>query len=75
MTLRHKQKLTTTLTKEQIETLREISHLTRIAQSELFREAVDDLIKKYRGFVTEEFAGHVETYLDKRHHLMERLAR
>jgi len=56
MTLRNMQKMTTTLTPAQMEAMKEISRMTRIAQSELFREAVDDLIRKYRGVVTEDFA-------------------
>jgi hypothetical protein len=75
MTLKHKQKLTTTLTPEQVSKIREISRFTRIAQSELFREAVEDLIRKYEGLVSDDFKDKVETYLDSRKALMERLAR
>jgi hypothetical protein len=32
---------------EQLLRLRELSHRTRVAQSEYLREAVDDLLKKY----------------------------
>lgn len=75
MPLTNKKKLTTTLTPQQIEMLKTISAITRINQSELFREAVDDLIKKYQGIVTPEFAQKVEAYMERRHNLMERLSK
>jgi hypothetical protein len=39
----------------QVDRLRELSHRTRIAQSEYLREAVDDLLVKY-GKLTQEDA-------------------
>jgi hypothetical protein len=36
------------VTHEQIDRLRELSKRTRVAQSEYLREAVDDLLAKYR---------------------------
>jgi len=74
MTLKAKKKITTSLSPEQFEIIRKISAKTGIAQSELFREAVDDLIKKYQGAVNEEFAEKVDDYLEKRQTLMKRLA-
>jgi hypothetical protein len=73
--LKNKKKLTTTLEPQQIEMLKTISSITRISQSELFREAVSDLIKKYQGIVTPEFARKVDDYMEKRHVLLERLSR
>jgi hypothetical protein len=73
--LKNKKKLTTTLELNQIEILKSISSITRISQSELFREAVNDLIKKYQGIVTTEFSRKVDDYMDKRHALLERLAK
>lgn len=75
MTLKNMHKMTTILTPEQLEAIKEISKMTRIAQSELFREAVDDLIRKYRGVVNDRFAKNVEKYMEKRNALMERLSR
>lgn len=75
MALKNIKKLTTTLLPEQIEMLKIISNITRINQSELFREAVNDLIKKYQSIVTPEFARKVDAYMQKRHGLMEKLAR
>jgi hypothetical protein len=75
MTLKTKRKITTTLSPEQVEIIQTISAKTRIAQSELFREAVDDLIKKYQGAVTEDFAKSVDDYMEKRQTLMKRLAK
>lgn len=71
----NKRKITTTLTPEQVEMIQKISSTTRIPQAELFREAVTDLIKKYQGLVTDEFADKVDNYLEKRHSLLERLAK
>jgi len=75
MTLKTKKKITTTLSPEQVEIIHRISAKTRVAQSELFREAVDDLIRKYQGAVTEDFAEKVDDYLEKRQALMKRLAK
>lgn len=37
------------VSEDQVEALRELSRRTRVAQSEYLREAVDDLLAKYRG--------------------------
>ena len=37
------------VSEEQVEALRELSRKTRVAQSEYLREAVEDLLAKYRG--------------------------
>lgn len=73
--LKNKKKMTTTLEPHQIEMIKAISSITRIKQSDLFREAVNDLIKKYQGIVTPGFAKKVDDYMDKRKELMERLSR
>ena len=73
--LKNKKKLTTTLEPHQIEMLKTISSITRISQSELFREAVSDLIKKYQTIVTPEFARKVDEHMDRRQILLERLSR
>jgi hypothetical protein len=73
--LKNKKKLTTTMEPEQIEMLKTISSITRISQSELFREAVSDLIKKYQAVVTPEFARKVDEHMDKRQVLLEKLSR
>jgi hypothetical protein len=75
MPMNNKQKLTTMVTSEQLEMVRNISRVTRISQAELFREAVEDLIRKYRGVVSEEFAGKVQVYMDKRSTLLEKLSK
>jgi hypothetical protein len=75
MALQTKKKITTTLAPEQLKMVKKISTVTRIAQSELFREAVDDLIRKYHGIVTEEFEKTVDACLERRHALMERFAK
>lgn len=72
--LKNKKKLTTTLEPQQIEMLKTISSITRISQSELFREAVSDLIKKYQALVTPEFARKVDEHMEKRQVLLERLS-
>ena len=37
------------VSEDQVEALRELSRRTRVAQSEYLREAVDDLLAKYKG--------------------------
>lgn len=75
MALKNKKKLTTTLEFHQIEMLKNISSVTRITQSELFREAVNDLIKKYQSLVTPGFAEKVDDYMEKRQVLLKRLSK
>jgi hypothetical protein len=75
MSLVRKRKITTTLTPHQVTMLQAISAKTRIPQAELVREAVDSLIQKYQGTVSEDFASLVDDYLEERRTLMERLAR
>lgn len=41
------------VTQDQVERLRELSKRTRIAQSEYLREAVDDLLSKYKRLALE----------------------
>jgi hypothetical protein len=39
---------------DQLDKLRQLSRRTRVAQSEYLREAVDDLLKKYKSLVETE---------------------